>query len=157
MITSKSSSSSGPLITATYNTSAGQSIPNSGADAIVNFDTKIDDPFNCVTTGASWIFTVPAGGAGIYYVHASTLYDTTALVVGQQTIGKIKINGSQVAGVVAGIEGTSTTYTDVQISYSARLSVGDTIQFTLNNIFSASKPLIADGNYNYINITRLGS
>lgn len=50
----------GPPIMAHYSTDTG-TITNDTA-TIVNYDTKIYDTWDAVTTGASWVFTVPISG-----------------------------------------------------------------------------------------------
>lgn len=46
---------------------------------IVDFDTKVVDTHNAVTTGASWKFTVPPGHSGIYVIdQASIQWSTNA-------------------------------------------------------------------------------
>jgi hypothetical protein len=60
-------------VLAAYNTSAGQSIPNGSSFVVVNFDGKIYDTANAVTTGASWAFTSPV--SGYYRVTAHITYN----------------------------------------------------------------------------------
>jgi len=49
-------------IVAVYNTNAGQSISSGAAAAIIDFEDKVVDTHNAVTTGASWKFTAPISG-----------------------------------------------------------------------------------------------
>jgi hypothetical protein len=64
-------------VTAVYD-SAGTSITN--ADTIVQFNTRVDDTLNCVTTGASWKFVAPVPYTTKYLV-------TVCLKFAAQTIG----------------------------------------------------------------------
>lgn len=51
-----------------------QAIPNSTV-TILNYDTRDYDPVSCVSTGAGWKFTVPAGQGGYYMVAATAFFE----------------------------------------------------------------------------------
>jgi hypothetical protein len=57
-----------PFVGAAYTSNAGQTIADNAAMAIVDFEDKVYDSDNAVTTGASWKFTAPS--AGYYHVDA---------------------------------------------------------------------------------------
>lgn len=58
-----------------YRTTTAQNLTDS-SDTVINYDTKIYDDDNCVTTGASWEFEAPHNG--YYKLTASLLLNTTA-------------------------------------------------------------------------------
>ncbi len=74
---------------------AGQTIPNN-AWTIVNYETETLNADGCVVTGASWAYTVPAGGDGSYFVKASILFaSSTAWTDGK--LGRLRVNVSDSA------------------------------------------------------------
>jgi hypothetical protein len=56
-------------VEAKYRSTSGTSIPNSGTQTILDFNNKIFDSHNAVTTGASWRFTAPSNGKYNIDVH----------------------------------------------------------------------------------------
>ena len=50
-----------------------------GGASRINFDTKVLDTDNAVATGASWVFTVPAGKGGLYWVAVQVGWNTGSL------------------------------------------------------------------------------
>lgn len=76
-------------VVAVYNTSAGQSVSNG---SIINFNSKVEDTHNAVTTGASWTFTAPRGGYA--KVSANTVTGSTSTTLGQFYEVVINKNGS---------------------------------------------------------------
>lgn len=78
-------------IAAIYNTAAGQSIAHV-TETVVNFDTKVKDTHNAVTTGAAWKFTAPV--AGFYYVSAVVCFATTTTWAdGEVGVIELYVNG----------------------------------------------------------------
>ena len=75
----------GPFITGTsvsafvgarYNTDAAQNIVNGAAIAIINFDDRVYDTGDFVTTGTAWKFTVPT--TGYYHIDAMVQFTSTS-------------------------------------------------------------------------------
>lgn len=72
------------VVAARYTTNAGQTIATTATD-ILNFEDKVYDTDNAVTTGAAWKFTAPS--TGYYHVDvailtaSSTAWETTEIVI----------------------------------------------------------------------------
>ncbi|HSW65340.1 MAG TPA: hypothetical protein VLH56_18835 [Dissulfurispiraceae bacterium] len=66
-----------PTVRAEY-TSANSVVP--GATSLVQFNTKVEDTHNCVTTGANWKFTAPIDG--IYHVDAYGIASVASTTTG---------------------------------------------------------------------------
>lgn len=62
---------------AVYSTNAGQSIASGAPGVTVDFEDKSFDTHNAVTTGANWVFTVPAGCSGKYLVTSTIQFAFT--------------------------------------------------------------------------------
>lgn len=122
----------GRVIAASYKTAAGQN-----TNVIIDFDTKVFDTHNAVTTGASWKFTAPVSGK---YQINSTLRSNTGVEIHLYKNGSLftKLNDT-VAAVVVGS------------SYTIDLVVGDYIHL----IGNASATLTTDSGHNHIEIFML--
>lgn len=79
-------------IVAIYNTGAGASIANTGSP-ILNFDNKVKDTHNAVTTGASWKFTAPE--SGFYHVSFNYAFVDFTRASNFRISNSINVNGSQ--------------------------------------------------------------
>lgn len=78
-------------IRAKYTSAAGQSIPDS-AVTVVNFDTKVYDTHNAVTTGAAFKFTAPV--TRLYCWNSVACYnESTAWTEGERQYLAIRKNG----------------------------------------------------------------
>jgi len=65
------------VVCARYTNTSTATVPTSSTT--FNFATVDYDPFSAVTTGAGWVFTVPAGQAGKYEVNAYTSVGASVL------------------------------------------------------------------------------
>jgi hypothetical protein len=122
-----------------------------GAIEVVDFDTKIYDTHNAVTTGAAWKFTAPY--AGIYRVHAKTTWtSTTNLTV---TVIRSQINGADTDELME----TLSNQLDGRISGSSsyQLAAGQTIAITLNpdTSDSTARSLSTVASHNYVCIEKV--
>jgi hypothetical protein len=141
-----------PTVYASYNTAASLSLANS---AIMQWDTKVEDTHNAVTTGAAWKFTAPI--AGVYSISAIIGYATaeswaaasqanmTLYVGGSSTkIISITRNTAAITGEVITCSGTTTI----------RLTAGQYIDIRAYQ--TGTRTTYADAKYNHITITRIG-
>ncbi len=69
----------GAIYYADPNTTSTTSIA-SGSNVIIDYNVKVEDPDNAVTTGASWHYTVPSGKGGIFQVDAGIELNTAPAV-----------------------------------------------------------------------------
>jgi hypothetical protein len=122
-------------IYAEYNSTSGQACAS--GTTLINFDTKVIDTHNAVTTGASWKFTAPRAG---YYcisaatIPASNLSGTGATIsLGLYKSGSINkiISFTNTAGITVVDSGTGSgkiylnagEYIDIRLSQNAIVSV----------------------------------
>ena len=154
---STTSISSGETVDARYNAgAAGQSIANSG-NTIVDFATKEYDTHGAVTTGASWKFTAPISGK--YLVNSQISYQSATYADGNVQYNQL-YKGGAVNSILAEneIAGTPTIVFAHGGSSTIRLLAGEYIQILLyNNRTAGATSLTADGDYNYVEITRTGA
>ena len=144
-------------VAARYTTAAAQFIPNTAVATTVNFNTKDYDTHGAVTTGTSWIFTVPISGK--YLINAAIRYQTLAWNGTNAAFSVLYVNGA--ASVSIGDCPIWNTLTDevwINGQTTLQLSAGDTIQYrTANSRTSGNAALLANANYNYIDIVRIGN
>jgi hypothetical protein len=134
-------------VTAKYWATASQTI---SAATRANYDGKIYDTHNAVTTGASWVFTAPISGR----YRTSVFFNNSAAVTGNPYID-LYIDGSAYQGIVSiyGLAGVGTG------SSTVYLNAGQTIQIRA----SASYPMIGAATISnasrpsYIDIERIGN
>lgn len=141
---------------ASYRTAAGQSIANASMP-IIDFGGVIYDPYNAVTTGASWKFTAPI--AGLYLVEnclrwANSLSWTAGSYIGTN----IYKNGSLFVANDTAIQTTATFATGptVCISEEVRLLPTEYIDVRASHGESAARALLASSGYNRITVLRVG-
>ena len=79
-------------ISASYASTAGNSLTTAGGNQIVDFATKEIDTHNAVTTGAAWKFTAPA--AGIYEIRTTLTFSSASLSAGTSAGCYVFKNGS---------------------------------------------------------------
>ena len=141
------------MVRAEYNTSSGQTVDT--ASTVINFDNKVEDTHNAVTTGVNWEFTVPMDGvyhitSGLLFAHrtwATGVYASTGL----QTNYVRSHNLSRVAGP------NFTDYLDVPAkAVSSRFVKGDKLRIDSSCPASATN-LHSDSTYNWITIERIGN
>lgn len=134
-------------ISAIYNTTAAQAIPNSSA-VVVNFGTKIFDSNNAVTTGGTWRFIAPRTD-----MYACTVKTTLTGIPGG-VFGyavAIRVNGTDIHNAdyeIAG--GGSNTF---QTAGGVFCSANDFIDFTFGQATGGPLNLTATASQNIISIT----
>lgn len=139
-------------VSARYTTSAGQSIPNSATNTIVDFGTKVIDSHNAVTTGASWKFTAPITGE--YNIYVMNHYSSSAWVAGNAAYGSIFKNGvSYCTYDDPPIWATSTDSVPVKGKCKVQLNAGQYIDVEIaNNRTAGATTLTNNADLNYIEI-----
>lgn len=142
------------VVIASYETNAGQSI-NENAIETIDFEDKLIDTHDAVTTGAAWIFTAPLGGK--YCIEAK------AQIVSTNYAGGIELRFAIVAGGTTWYPdwfemGGSTFEIGMNGSIIADLDAGDTVYARIyqNGGGVGSRSLVSTAGYNYININRIG-
>lgn len=139
---------------AEYTTAAGQSI-NSGASTIVNYGTKVADTDNAVTTGAAWVFTVPANKGGIYFVQANAQWGNLTAVA-SEFAGILQKNSVTIHQQdwfwSATAEGASMP---AQFSTLVNCNAGDTLSYLVYQSQGAARTLTVTPAQNRIVIKRI--
>lgn len=142
------------VISAIYNSNAGQSIPNN-ATTVVNFEDTILDTDSAVTIGAGWNFTVPSGGAGVYDIQAAVGFSNISVGNSGRLQITIRINGS--AAVSDEQQIADAGRQSVDTATHASLAVSDTVDVTIAQSNGGARTLDANAFFNRISITRLGT
>jgi len=107
-------------IFAKYKTTAGQTVATGDTD-IINFDTKIADQYNCVTTGAAWKFTAPRYGTAFVFAKIQTAANAG------WAVGEITSIASYKNGVFNGeMDG------DMNLAANSRVWLAGSIPITMN-------------------------
>lgn len=118
-------------VVAKYTLSGNQGV-NSGVESRINFDSKIYDTYNAVTTGASWVFTAPIAG---YYQLSGylSMASSSNWAVGEGARIHIYINGAEHTPRLAAHYGESGGALAKVLSGSTivHLNKGDTLYLTL--------------------------
>ncbi len=81
-----------PRIFAEYKGTVSQTMEASGAGEVVNFDTKVTDTWNCVTTGAAWAFTAPL--PGLYQVEFFIYFQGGAWAATNEATADLRVGGT---------------------------------------------------------------
>jgi hypothetical protein len=107
-----------------------QTIPTGGGHTVVEFNgTEINDE-SAFTTGASAKFTVPTGGAGLYWFHTHFRYESsTAFTVGS-FLYHTPSGGSESS--IASTYSNNYYYTGFDITFLKVLAVGDQMQMKVS-------------------------
>jgi len=144
------------VVAARYTTAAGQSIPNTATDTIVDFGTKVYDTHNAVTTGASWKFTAPI--QGFYKVCTFIHYSSAnAWVAGNSVYATIF--KSTVAWATVDDFPVMASVTDaipIKGCTTVQMNAGEYVDFrTANTRTAGAAALTTSGVLNYIEIERI--
>jgi hypothetical protein len=139
------------VVAAKYASSMSQVMVNGDR---IQYNTKIFDTHNAVTTGASWVYTVPV--SGIYEILGRVGTNSfTPSLISDELFVDIFVNGVRI-NVTGGdsVEETTTS----RAFYSggstlASLKAGDTVYFSYN--FAEGSTLNGSVDHNYIWIHRL--
>lgn len=137
------------FVGAKYSTGAGQTM--SAADTIVNFNTKIYDTHNAVTTGAFWKFTAPSFGT--YAISSHNLAGSTSWSAGTFLRNTLYKNGSGDSLAIRFIGTTATNYESIALSTTVKLNAGDYIDLRLYT--SPTIALNSSDNQNWICISKI--
>ena len=142
---------------ATYRTSASSTTLtfSTGTEARVDYDTAVIDPYSCVTTGASWVFTAPY--AMRVYVTASARFSSTnAFVAGEGLELYAKKNGSsdKTLGYTSNFAG-GTIAPSVRGTRTLSLAAGDTVSVFGLQASGSSINLDQSASYNQIDIVEV--
>ena len=141
-------------IAAIYTTAAAQSIANNTL-TIVNFDTKVQDTHNAVTTGAAWKFTAPAGG--FYLVDVIVQFaGTTAWADAELGSLRMYVNAALVArpDYKDNYGSASTVYMKLGGSTLVHMNAGDYLDMRVIQTSGAALALLASATQNYISIVK---
>lgn len=143
-------------VNAKYNTSAAQSIANTG-EPIVDFGTKVYDSHGAVTTGASWKFTAPISGK--YSVRAACHFTNANWgAASLQTLRVFKNGSSDDYIYWQEIQASMTSrQTSVRGSTTVQLNAGEYIDVRISQNDSGSRSLSSATNDNYVVIERVGN
>lgn len=143
------------VVAARYTTAAGQSIPNTATNTIVDFGTKDYDTHNAVTTGASWKFTAPV--FGFYRVNVMTHYSSSVWAAGNAVYGSVFKSGSLHATIDdPPVWAASTESIPVKGETTVMLNAGQYIDFQIANTRTAgATTLSTSAALNYIEIERI--
>lgn len=150
-------SSSQPNVVAIYESDAGQSISN-GSNDVIDFEDKIVDSHNAVTTGASWVFTAPV--AGQYRVSAKAAYtSTTAWDAGESCSLRLLKNasGHRVLDFIEIQDGTTELIASLGGTVLVDLSSGDTLAVDTTQNTGGALTLLSDATEIYICIEKVGT
>jgi hypothetical protein len=144
------------IVKATYKTALGQSITN-GSVVVVNFDTKVQDSHNAVTTGVGvWKFTAPI--AGRYSIKGAVLSQTRSFSSGVYGIAYPFINGTNINQVLFRKVGPALSeYMDFQFNIDVDLNQGEYVNIRMDSGVQTTYNLHTDNSYNWITITRIGN
>jgi hypothetical protein len=143
---------------AKYYTTAGPTIA-SGAFRTVDYSTKVQDDCSpaCVTTGASWVYTVRV--AGTYEVCAQIWYLSAAWVAGQQSWLRVWKNSATSVSEGPIYTAFNATYyipNVINCDKITGLVVNDTLTIqAFNNRVSASPSLTTTAVQNWVVIRRV--
>lgn len=142
-------------VSASYYTSAGQSIPVATTSTVL-FGTKENDSHNAYNTSTG-IYTVPVSGR--YSISATVSYAFTPGTVGNLTNVWIYKNGSALKRNLIALQTTSTsiiTQPSVAV-HSVQLLAGETIAIATNHDESGAKTLFTQASMNHFSIVRTGN
>lgn len=142
-------------IAAIYNTNAAQSIAT-GVATIVDFEDKVADTHNAVTTGAAWKFTAPA--SGFYQVSVQVWFQASSGWVDTES-GYLLLRVNAVTVVMLDYKDSygsaSNVYMQLNGTTLVYLDVGDYVNVMVTQSSGAALALYADARYNRIAIVRV--
>lgn len=142
------------LVSASYNTSASQSISTSTV-TIVDFGTKLEDSHGAVTTGGSWKFVAPV--AGEYQVNAGVLIaGGNSLPAGNECNLALLKNGVDYK-VIAAHYGQTASTASVSLTGAAKvkLNAGEYFDIRVYQTTGSTSTLINQSRFNYVDVFRI--
>jgi C1q domain len=145
-------------VIAQYNHLTLQSVSNTGSGLTpINFDTKVIDTHNAVTTGVgTWKFTAPV--SGVYQVSGALSLASALYAVGNVTQLQLYKNNSRVRMLYNDVAQSAVTQVKSMVGTSMliELNKGDYIHLgTENSRTAGATNTIGDAEYSYINIIKV--
>jgi len=142
-------------IYAEYTTAAAQSIPSHGSNYnVIDYGTKVKDTHNIVTTGASWVATLPAPGA--VSVQAATMFaSSTAWGLGESGSLILFYNGALYRALDQDDEMDSSGTGQFKILGGGTrvwCDTGDTLDIRIYNNSGSTIALYNSGVWNWVTI-----
>lgn len=120
------------------------------SDTRINYDTVVSDPFSVITTGASWVFTVPTTGG---YMFIADEHDTDGLSNDWAAQATIKLylyksTSTYLAQLAYRTFDSAVTYANQSDIFTngtafAPLTAADTVHIKYRNQSGASRKLYA--------------
>lgn len=141
-------------VAAIYDTVSGQTLTTT-TNTIIDYDNKILDTHNAVTTGASWKFVTPI--SGLYLVSAQyLLIDSSGTITGDERVDiDILVDGSPVIRRDHRQNGANSP--DVSIVRPIQLLAGQEVQVRGFQNSGGSLSLSIGSEFNWISITKVGN
>ena len=142
------------LISASYNTAAGQSI-STATVTIVDFGTKLEDSHSAVTTGGSWKFIAPV--AGEYQVNAAVMIaGGNSLPAGNECNLSLLKNGADYKVLNSHyVQAASTAAIPLSGSAKVKLNAGEYFDIRVYQTTGATSTLITQSRFNYVDVFRI--
>lgn len=134
---------------AEYTTASGQFIANS--DTVINYDSKVIDSHNAVTTGAAWNFKAPK--SSVYNLNMLALIGSRTWTSGNFAYAQIYKNGTAYKFLTdITVNGNFTGYMELKGSTGIYLNIDDYITVYGTQTEVANQTLIANAALNWITI-----
>jgi aspartate aminotransferase-like enzyme len=136
---------------AVYTNDQAQTKATSTDQSIVQFDTKVVDNYNAVTTGAAWKFTAPI--PGLYLVHvALDILAASGWQANDLASLYLRKNTTEVASYLYASQTAHSNYVCPTLTYIVQLNAGDYIDSTWWQTSDSNKSFHADPTRNFISI-----
>lgn len=130
-----------PKVFVNYVVGVPQSVPTT-TTTIVNFDTKVDDDSNAVTTGGNWRFTAPR--AGIYLVATRVVFNDTAFGSSSVSLFRNGALARELASRGSAAENTERLPNGGSDSTLLKLDQGDTLDVRVYQSSGGARNLASD-------------
>lgn len=140
---------------ARYTSATAHNFPDA-TNTVVDFDTISLDPISCVTTGASWHFTIPT--KGIYYITASVLLSgTSGWANGEEASMTLRVNGVDYSNLCTQMNysGGATQYMKLAGSDMGLFELGDELDVRVYQASGGALTLHTDALFNFIDVVLL--
>lgn len=139
---------------ARYTTNAAQSIDNAGSGEVIDFEDKVFDTKNNVTTGASWKFT--ASEAGYYRVSATVLLNNGGGWAATEAASiSIRRSGTIYSRADAYQTATHSTYVTCHVDDVVYLENGQYVDILIYQNSGGAITLFNSNDYNYVSIEQV--
>lgn len=143
-------------VSARYTQSSGQSIPTS-SPTVVDFNTKVYDSHNAVTTGSSWRFTAPISGE--YSVVSTILFASSAWPIQRYSVIYLRKNGVNYAATpdVVTQVAQSMYFGPYPLTTKVKLLQGEYIDIVLEQNRGSATSMHNASMNNWVEINRVGN